>query len=271
MNLGALKHYLLRLLKIYLVWSMIYLPYNIVLMHGDGFAMMDVLRYVRDFFFTGSYYHLWFLPALMFAVAAVYLLVMKIGVKKTVLISFVLYLIGMSGNLYADILAQIPGISTAYDAYVNLFVTTRNGLFFGMIFVSLGCFSTLYQTKLETNQISIYSAIAFVLLVMECLILKLNDRIQDLSSMYLMLLPCIYFLFVRLLKVEMKHKPMYHTFRVLSLLIYVSHILFAQLFIWFTPDMNSFMFYVLTLGGSFLLSYLIYHLSKQYPVLKHLY
>lgn len=270
-NLGALKHYLYRLFKIYVIWSIIYLPYQLILMKSGGFTFVSVLRYIRDIFFTGSYYHLWFLPALMFAVSAIYFLVLKFGMKKTLGISFVCYLIGMAGNLYPDVLSQIPVISTVFKAYLNVFVTTRNGLFFGMVFVTLGCCATNYHAKLENNQISLYSAISFILLVIECVLLKMNDRIQDLSSMYLMLVPCIYLLFIRLLKVKMKHKPMYHTFRILSLLIYVSHILFAQLFIWFTPEMNSFMFYVLTLGCSFLLSYLIYHLSKQYPILKQLY
>ena len=82
---------------------------------------------------------------------------------------------------------------------------------------------------------------------------------------------CVFFIFIRLLHVDMKHKPMYKTFRVLSLLIYVSHMLFAQVFIWLMPSMNSFLFYVLTIGCSFLFSYLIYHLSKHYKLLKQLY
>lgn len=270
-NIQVWKRYLKRLLKIYVIWSILYLPYNFVLIHNGGFTWMAVVRYLRDFFFTGSYYHLWFLPALMFAVSLVYVLVLQLNVKKTIWISFLLYLIGMMGNLYPEFLQGIPGISTLYDAYLSVFVTTRNGLFFGMIFMSLGCYAARFPSKMEINKISLYSAISFVLLVIECLVLKLNGQIKDLSSMYLMLVPCVFLLFLRLLKVEMKHKPMYYTFRVLSLLIYVSHILFAQLFLWVMPSMNSFLLYVLTLGCSFLLSYIIYHLSKQYPVLKHLY
>lgn len=270
-NVQVLKRYLKRLLKIYVIWSIIYLPYNFVLIHNGGFTWMAVIRYIRDFFFTGSYYHLWFLPSLMFAVTLVYVLVLKLNVKKTIWISSLLYLIGMAGNLYPDAMQSIPVISTIYDAYISVFVTTRNGLFFGMMFMSLGCYAAKHPARMEISRISLYAAISFVLLVMECVILKMNDQIHDLSSMYLMLVPCVYLLFIRLLKVEMKHKPMYYTFRVLSLLIYVSHILFAQLFLWFLPSMNSFLFYVLTLGCSFLLSYIIYHLSKQYPVLKHLY
>lgn len=270
-NIQKWKHYVWRLFKLYIIWSVIYLPYNFVLLHNKGFVWTDIIRYIRDFLFTGSFYHLWFLPALLFAVSMVYLLVFQIGMKKTLFISLILYIIGMLGNIYQPFINTIPGISSVFHMYIQIFGTTRNGLFFGMIFIALGCYVARYKVPMEANQLSLYTGIGIILLVIECVTLKINGLIQDLSSMYLMLVPCVLFIFIRLLRVEMKHRPMYGTFRVLSLLIYVSHMLFAQLFIWMIPDMNSFLFYVLTIGCSFLFSYLIYHLSKHYTLLKQLY
>lgn len=270
-NIQKWKHYVWRLLKLYIIWSIIYLPYNAVLLYSKGFVWTDIIRYIRDFLFTGSFYHLWFLPALIFAVSMVYFLIFKIGMKKTLLISFILYIIGMLGNIYQPLINMIPGVSSVFHMYMQIFGTTRNGLFFGMIFIALGCYVARYKVVMEANQLSLYTGIGIILLVIECVTLKINGLIQDLSSMYLMLIPCVLFIFIRLLRVKMKHRVMYGTFRVLSLLIYVSHMLFAQVFIWIMPEMNSFLFYVLTIGCSFLFSYLIYHLSKHYTLLKQLY
>lgn len=270
-NKAVLIKYLKRLGKIYLIWSLLYLPYNFILIHQGGFSIVSVIRYLRDVLFTGSYYHLWFLPSLMFSITVSYYTILKFGVKKTMVFSSVCYIIGMMGNLYPNLIEQIPVIGHLFELYETVFVTTRNGLFFGMIFVTLGAYAIRYPNKAEQNQISLYAGMSFVLLVIECLFLKLNGFIYDLSSMYLMLIPCVYFIFIRLLQVNMKPKPMYHTFRILSLLIYVSHILFAQAFLWMMPTMNSFLFYVLTVGCSFLFSYLIYHGSKHYAILKQLY
>lgn len=270
-NTTVLKTYVWRLAKIYLIWTLIYLPYSYLLMRGDGFGLVTFIRYIRDFFFTGSYYHLWFLPALMFSIVASYVLIFKIGFKKAVIISFALYLIGMAGNLYADILLGLPGIATIFAQYVKLFVTTRNGLFFGMIFIVMGAYLAKHPIKAQTNQLSLLTGISIALYIVECLILKMSGRIQDLSSMYLMLVPCVFFLFARLMRIELKPQPLYKTLRILSLLIYVSHILFAQACLWLMPDMHSFMLYSLTVGLSFLLSYVIYRLSLKVPLLKQLY
>ena len=89
-------------------------------------------------FFTGSFYHLWFLPALLVAVPVVYICLFKLGLGKTILFGFLLYLIGMAGNVYGGYLMQIPGIQSVYQAYLQVFSTTRNGLFFGVMFGDVG-------------------------------------------------------------------------------------------------------------------------------------
>ena len=270
-NTDALKTYLWRLAKIYLIWSLIYLPYSMLVLRGDGFTITTALRYIRDFFFTGSYYHLWFLPALMLSTTIVYVLVCHIGFKKTIILSFVLYLIGMAGNLYGDVWMSIPGVSTLFSNYIKVFVTTRNGLFFGTIFVSLGAYLAKHEIPSQTNQLSLLTGISIALYIMECMLLKINGRITDLSSMYLMLVPCVFFLFIRLTRSKLSHRHLYTTLRSLSLLIYVTHILFSQACLWLMPDMNSFMLYAISIGFSFLLSYLIYHISFTYKWLKQIY
>ena len=138
-NKAQLKHYLWRLCKFYIIWTILYLPFTYLLLKGqDGITVNSVLLYVRDFFFTGSFYHLWFLPALLVAVPVVYICLFKLGLGKTILFGFLLYLIGMAGNVYGGYLMQIPGIQSVYQAYLQVFSTTRNGLFFGVMFIAMG-------------------------------------------------------------------------------------------------------------------------------------
>lgn len=270
-NTTRLTSYLWRLAKIYLIWTIIYLPYTYLLLKGDGIGLTTLLRYIRDFFFTGSYYHLWFLPALISAISIAYVMIFKLGYKKTAMIATSLYVVGMLGNLYADVLLSIPLISKLYQGYVSVFVTTRNGVFFGLVFVVMGAYLAKHEVKPHTNQLSLLAGISMTLYIVECVLLKMNGRIQDLSSMYLMLLPCVFFLFIRLTRIQMNTLPLYKTLRTMSLLIYVSHILFTQACLWFMPEMHSFMLYAISVGSSFLLSYIIYRFSIKYPILKQLY
>ncbi|HAQ1155016.1 TPA: acyltransferase family protein, partial [Enterococcus faecium] len=65
---AKLSKQIYRVLKIYIIWSILYIP--LVLknwVQSDFSWKTDVLLYIRDFLFIGSYYHLWFLPALAFA------------------------------------------------------------------------------------------------------------------------------------------------------------------------------------------------------------
>ena len=100
LNETRLKKALIRLFRIYLIWTIIYLPYTIFDYTHTGFHIKYLFTYVRDFFLNGSYYHLWFLPALMLADVIVYCLYKKKGLNFTLLITFILYFVGYLINVY---------------------------------------------------------------------------------------------------------------------------------------------------------------------------
>ena len=258
-NVTALKHYVFRLGKLYLIWSIFYLPFNYLLVRGDGLHAMTFLRYLRDFFFPGSYYHLWFLPALMVAVCAVYVLRRYVSLTTTIIISALLYLIGMLGNVYPQM--------------IQLFVTTRNGIFFGMLFISLGAYFA--QGRMVVSRSTLGPFIGFVLslcaLFGECFFLREQGYMHDLASMYLMLVPTVAFLFITLLSIDLKVKELYKTLRVLSLLIYVSHLMFVVVVTALFPTMNALLQYGIVALSSLLFALIIYTLAKHFPIFKHLY
>ena len=105
-NLAQLKHFLRRIGTLYLVWTIIYLPYTAIQLHNGA----SILRWLFDCVFNGSYYHLWFLPALMLATLIVYLLYLNCGMKKSLIVCGLLYLAGSAVNVYGDVLCQIPVI-----------------------------------------------------------------------------------------------------------------------------------------------------------------
>ena len=103
LNETRLKKALIRLFRIYLIWTILYLPYTIFDYTHTGFHIKYLFTYVRDFFLNGSYYHLWFLPALMLADVIVYCLYKKKGLNFTLLITFILYFVGYLINVYTPI------------------------------------------------------------------------------------------------------------------------------------------------------------------------
>lgn len=271
-NIQKIKQYLKRLVKLYIIWSILYLPFNYLLLKGgDGLQAASILRYIRDFFFTGSYYHLWFLPALLLAVPLSYLLIARLGYKVALVIGCILYLLGMAGNVYPTLLEQIPAVKSVLSVYLSIFSTTRNGLFFGVIFVCIGAFFAKRRIYLRNYVIGIGLLLSLFLLFVECYSLRAHGFMKDLTSMYLMLIPCVSLLFLLLLRIHIKDSPVYRTMRILSLLIYVSHLMFVNIILWAFPQMNSLAVYLITVLSSVVISYLLCLVSKKIPILKHLY
>lgn len=272
-HIQMLKSYVFRIFKLYLIWSILYLPFNYLLIRQDGFSIMTIVRYIRDFFLTGSYYHLWFLPSLIFAVCFVYFLRRYFSMTTTLVIGFILYIIGMIGNIYPSVLTDIPVVSSIFHNYQAIFVTTRNGLFFGTIFVALG--AALVKRHRFVSSSAMIPGVGFLIslacLFAECSLLRKFGFINDMSSMYLMLLPCVAFLFNYLLALRLRKRACYKVMRIESTLIYVAHIMVVTALLLVFPAMNSVLCYALSCILTLIFTSVLYWLSTKVSVFKHLY
>lgn len=267
-SLEHLIRYERRLLKIYAIWTVIYLPYTIYDYAHAGFRFYHIFSYVRDLLFNGSYYHLWFLPALMLATALVWWLLERFDAKRMMQVVGALYIIGYLINVYTPIWESLPGISLLFGFFTKLLVTSRNGIFFAPIFVAMG--HLLAHTKrLPQKNSGIAWLVSFVLLVGEVSLYHALGLLRDLTSMYLMIVPVAYFMMNFLLASKRYYKPSYLNLRHESLLIYTSHILFAKIWLALLPDAHLAVFF-LTMACSQALASSILKYREQYPILEHL-
>ena len=259
---------MIRLFRIYLIWTIIYLPYTIFDYTHTGFHIKYLFTYVRDFFLNGSYYHLWFLPALMLADVIVYCLYKKKGLNFTLLITFILYFVGYLINVYTPIWESIPGISFFFGFFTKTLSTARNGIFFGPMFIAIGLL--LSRTRRLPKKVSLIGfLISFVLFFAEVSIYRYFGILRDLTSMYICLVPAIYFLVNYLLKINIPYRKMFTILRHDSLMIYTSHILFAKIFLALMPHAHL-VVYFLTLACAQCLAGFVTRYQDQYPILKKL-
>ena len=98
--------------------------------------------------------------------------------------------------------------------------------------------------------------VSFVGLCIECFYLRKAGFMHDLASMYLFLIPAVSFLFAFLLQLEWRDRPIYKMLRILSLLIYVSHIMFVVVLFALLPNAGNLLIYVLSCILSLVFSYL---------------
>lgn len=267
-NREKLKDYLWRIGKIYLIWTVIYLPYTIWNYASVGFSWQSIFSWVRDFFLNGSYYHLWFLPAMMLGMAIVWFLYEKRGMMFTLKVSLGLYVVGYLINIYAPYWETLPYVSILYGFFQKTLVTARDGFFFAPMFLSLGLL--LAKTRrVRARAAGTAFAISMVLLVGEVAIYGKLGILEDLSCMFLMLIPAVFFLVDWLLVLRVPWNPGYRTLRQDSLLIYTSHILFARILLMILPGAHLAV-YFLTLACAQGFAFLVTTNMKRWPILRNL-
>lgn len=220
-NNKLLLKYINKIFKLYLFSIFIYIPIN--LYNGYFKEHNSIISFLKDFIFNGTMYHIWYLPALILGMIIVYLLISNLGLNKALIISIVLYIIGLFGDSYYGISNDIDFLKSIYDNLFLIFNYTRNGLFFAPIYIALG-----YQLLSLYNKDKVYKSskrdlelfiIFFLLFAIESTVLKIYNLPKH-DSMTLFLVPSVYFLFricLQLKNVQIK------SLRQLSLYVYILH------------------------------------------------
>ena len=287
LNEFSLKHtkeYVIKLLRFYIIWSLIYLPLSIekILQNEQG-VVHAILEYLRDFVFISSYVHLWYLPATIFAVLLVsYLISKKVDLKRILLISSIFYFIGLFGQswfgLFRPFIAHIPYlVSRIFNLTIR---TTRNGLFDAFIFVTLGANIAFNGFNFKQNKAILLFLISFALLNIEAIYtMKMDFILTNSNDMYFFLVPVAYFAFGIISNIHLNGKVcFYKILRIISSLIYFVHYLIRYLILKFFaflsyPMSNSYLLFVIVSLASIAVSYIIYMFSqkKYFKWMKNLY
>jgi serine/alanine racemase len=156
-----------------------------------------------------------------------------------------------------------------YSFIIKILGTARDGFFFAPIFIVIGALLARNRVpNLKSSAIGF--GISFAGLILEVSLYAWLGVLDTLSCMFLMLIPCVYFLMAMLLRLPVKTKGDTTILRAESTLIYVSHILFARILFILLPDQNLTV-YVATLACSQLFAYIVIKESRRFGWLKVLY
>ncbi len=255
---------------IYGIAMLIYIPVNI---YNGYFQTSHVLpEIIKDIVFNGTLYHLWYLPASITSAVISWFLVKKLDFTKALVISFALYITGLFGDSYYGIAENIPVLKEFYGQLFQVADYTRNGIFFTPVFMILGGYIREGHNKLPLG-INIAGFIAsLVLMLTEALILH-NFKLQRHDSMYIFLLPCMYFLFSMVLYYRGKRLA---NIRTLSLVIYIIHPLIIIIIRLCAKLMhiqkiitgNSMVYYLLTCSFSIIFSISAINIWNKYKPFK---
>lgn len=284
MQRGSLVAFTKKILRLYFIWSVIYFPFSIFeLYKTDKNILSCLIKYLRNIVFWGSFSSLWYMPAVIVAVWLTYFSIKHFKKFKIIIpCAIFLYIAGMYLLTYRkafEFIFSVPEIHRLLSIAEKIFMTTRNGLFFGFIFVAIGAFFAYKPIKINLKKAVALFLISTALLFAEVMLSFFYFR-AELPDMWFMLLPSSFFLFYIVTHIELKNSGKYIFMRKMSSLIYFGHFL---IIIFFIPLLNKiFQYllhsdfsieelscYIITSIASVIISYVIIKLSQK-PRLKFL-
>lgn len=202
-------------LKLYTFWTIIYLPVSIIVF------MRQYPNILLNLTVLGVYFHLWFIPALIFSLIVLYFLNKFLKPLTITFIAFIFFVIGVFGDAYHGVLSS-GWFQDGMNQYLDIFTTTRNGLFFGLLFVALGYL--IQKSQIFTKINLKFSWIGFIISY-GCMFIEMGllmtYTVPFEYNMYFSIIPTTFFLFIICLKYPSNDKSV--DLRNKATLIYFSH------------------------------------------------
>lgn len=184
--------YVKKIAFLYAVSIIIYLPIGI---YARQYQKLNVADALRMLLFDGTFYHLWYFPACMLGVFLVYAMSCFLNRGQMMIVAAVLYAAGLFGDSYYGFVENVPVIQNIYEAGFQVFSYTRNGIFMAPIFLLLGE-AREEEAKKKEDPRFLWAGLcaAFAAMTIEAFLLR-NFEMQRHDSMYVFLLPVMYFLY----------------------------------------------------------------------------
>ncbi len=206
-----------NLMKWYFISVVIYIP---LMVYNHYFSQENLaVNILKDIFIDGTFYHLWYFPAVMIGLVIVLFLKSQFTTRTCLIITGLLYGIGLCGDAYHGLAVQVPMLDTMLNGLFQVMDYTRNGYFFAPIFLMIGHVIANQKPKLKTSVNIVFFIISFVLMGVEAYLLHQNNICKH-DSMYI-LLPIVSYLLLDLL--TRVKGVRYRSLKDISLLMYILH------------------------------------------------
>lgn len=244
--------YITRLTSIYLIWSLIYMPFDFSELRNTS-----IFNIVSRYLWFGNEHALWYLCGLITGMLLTYSLYIVLGRRYKIVffISGLFLFVGCLLSTYANLFFKILFM----EEYIGFNV--RNGLFYAFPYVSMGLTiakSESAQKSISNVKLIVGFVISFFFLLVESILFVIIFNTTS-TVLWMSVLPASYFLFllIKNMKIQLR-KEVVIFIRKLSTLIYLCHGLFIILF----NQMKTVQYFVVVLLCSLLLSIIIIILSK---------
>lgn len=171
----------------------------------------------KSILFDGTFYHLWYFPACVMGAAIVYAL-KKLPLPTAFSIAALLYIIGLFGDSYYNIIADIEPLRKLYSECSKVFSYTRNGVFAAPIFMLYG--NVLFDRPPIKRVFAVSGLAASAALFTAERFLLRGITFAPHDNLFIFLVPSTFFLMQLLISIKARPRPFIRT---MSMWIYIIH------------------------------------------------
>lgn len=271
---AAVGKYIRHIAMMYLCWSAVYFVFVLIGWMQDKASAGVMLAYFHRALVFTTYATIWFLPALLVGVLAVYFLSKKLSLQVVLAIGLAFYLAGTLGYSYAFLISGCPRMESLYRLHDDIFITTRNGVFNGFPFVALGAWISTREKRMPLALSGTLAFLSLALVAGEAVALKVGFGVRGVDTA-LALVPFTFFFMEFLLALKLQDRKIYPQLREMSTMIFLSQRLFITALPSILPAAwagvafgNSYLGLGLTLGLTAALSWIFIRASATHPFLK---
>jgi hypothetical protein len=257
-NLEKIWKYLIKMIKLYFIWTLIYMPLTIYsYIVNEHSILMDTLLFIRGLFFIGEHYRswiLWYLLSLIYSMFIIgILLKFKVSLKRIFTISIVLFVFGNIMSFLVNNVNDLQGILKILVKFYS-YVFGSGRIFTGMFYISSG----IIIAKTKINVVTL-GALAIMLVGIICYLFAPSL----LSSLSIAIYSVAFFFVV--LKIQLKNNFIYKKMRETSTTFYFLHLIcwsiYTIIFIK-NPDHYGMDSFVITILGCLFMSIILIYLKR---------
>ncbi|MCM1528604.1 MAG: acyltransferase [Alistipes sp.] len=153
----CLKDYCVKILRLYGVWSAVYVLFKIFTWIRFAPENGEIISYIHRAIVYSTYNTIWYLPASAAGAVMAYFFLKKFGSRGMLITAAIFCVLGAMGDCYYNITSCIPIVGKIFEVYLKIFITSRNGIFNGFPYIALGAFIAQLRSRDEKTYYGIFN------------------------------------------------------------------------------------------------------------------
>lgn len=274
---AVVKKQVFRILKVYLLWSIVYIIYTVLRWDFATITLNDILWSVQGWIFKSTFYTIWFMPALAIGLVLAFWFTERLPKWLCVVLGVVLYAFGAIMLTYSFIGNMIPGFEKITVFCNNWLGGARGWLFFACPLLMLGKVAANVKDKFKWQRMLLYAVVCVGGVLAEALILRKFVGHTGID-MTIMMVPAVFFILAFLVSVKIPCGSYAVWMRKMSVLIFMTQRIFLTVIPSLLSDgiksmlfSNIYVGAIFICGGTILFSAIIIALSDKIKWFKNLY